>query len=152
MPESSKSKSLIQDRTEGHLGFTGSRSALSKSRYRKLKKFLKKMKKKGFHTLHHGDAVGSDHKAHLAAADLGYRVVIHPPENPKYRAYSEKYGSEGGVEVLPKGEYMKRNRDIVNTSSIMIAMPIEKHQEELRSGTWACIRYARKVSKKIVFI
>jgi len=51
---------------------------------------------------------------------------------------------------LPK-EPLARNRDIVNMSDILIAAPGEK-AEVLRSGTWATIRYARKMSRKLLVI
>ena len=47
---------------------------------------------------------------------------------------------------------LKRNKEIVNDCNILIALPLSPSQEELRSGTWATIRYAKAQNKKIIFI
>lgn len=44
-----------------------------------------------------------------------------------------------------------RNRDIVNAGELLIATP-KLDVEEQRSGTWAAIRYARKIGKPIILI
>lgn len=40
--------------------------------------------------------------------------------------------------------YLERNANIVEESSILIACPIDKNEEEWRSGTWSTVRKARK--------
>ena len=40
--------------------------------------------------------------------------------------------------------YLQRNLDIIKNSNILIACPINKNKEELRSGTWSTIRQAKK--------
>jgi len=45
---------------------------------------------------------------------------------------------------MPEKTYLERNLDIVKNSSLLIACPINKNKEELRSGTWSTIRKARK--------
>lgn len=89
--------------------------------------------------LHHGDCVGGDAQAHAIARDLGLKVVIHPPKNPKLRAFCE------GDEVRREKDYIPRNHDIVDETDILIGMP--KGPEVLRSGTWSTIRYAIKKDK-----
>ena len=47
--------------------------------------------------------------------------------------------------------YLERNRDIVDACDILIACP-RTLKEELRSGTWATVRYARKVGKPVAIL
>ena len=92
--------------------------------------------------VHHGDCVNSDEWFH-ARVTGPYKnnpfVHIHPPDNPKYRSLCTK----GTRNILyPPKPYMKRNQDIVDASQGLIATP--HGPEEVRSGTWATIRRARK--------
>jgi hypothetical protein len=47
--------------------------------------------------------------------------------------------------------YLVRNHDMVDQSEFLIGTPGEE-QEVLRSGTWATIRYARKLKRPILII
>lgn len=67
------------------------------------------------------------------------RIVIHPPGDPKLRAFCE-----GAYRVMPPQPYLQRNHAIVDASEILFALPLEAERELQRSGTWATIRYARK--------
>ena len=135
--------------TSEHVGFTGTRADVPPERAKSLKKILRKLYRKGFRVLHHGDAIGCDTLAHDAAKSLGYQIVIHPPTIKKYRAFN-KPGK--GVQVVEEKDYLARNRDIVDSSAVLIAMPKDPSIEEQRSGTWACIRYARKRNVPIRFV
>jgi len=73
------------------------------------------------------------------------KIIIHPPNNDFLRAF---YKSEFIFE--PK-EYLKRNKDIVKSTDMLIAFPFTQF-EVIRSGTWQTIRYARKLKKKILII
>ena len=50
---------------------------------------------------------------------------------------------------MDEAPYLERNLNIIKNSSILIACPIDKNNEELRSGTWSTIRKARKLNKII---
>jgi len=95
--------------------------------------------------VHHGDCVGADASFHNIAKELGKRIVIHPPENDKLRAYKH------GDRMYSRKPYLQRNHDIVKASDTMIACP-DSSKEKLRSGTWATIRYARKNGKEVNLI
>lgn len=97
---------------------------------------------------HHGDCVGADFIAHRAAVKAGATIVIHPPLNNSKRAYAAL--REAGVTILPAKEYLDRNKDIVDATTLLIATP--SGAEKLRSGTWSTVRYARKRGKVIVLI
>jgi hypothetical protein len=96
---------------------------------------------------HHGDCVGADAEADDLIAQIGgCKIVIHPPDNPRKRAFKTRYP---GRIVLPAKPYLMRNHDIVDATDILIAAP-KTNEEELRSGTWATIRYAMKQGKEVL--
>lgn len=131
----------------GHIsiGFSGTRNSLSPDRTLQLEKVLSKYKNA---TLHHGDCIGADTLAHAIALELGFSIVVHPPINNSMRAFCH---FESGHSMLPK-PYLERNKDIVDATELLIACPNDPLQEELRSGTWATIRYARKQGKEVIII
>jgi hypothetical protein len=92
--------------------------------------------------LHHGDCLGADAQAHDLAEQLGVGTVIHPPTDPKLRAFKV------GDEVRACRPYLQRNHDIVRETQLLIATPRTEH-EELRSGTWATVRFARRLGRPI---
>ena len=96
---------------------------------------------------HMGDCIGADKRFWELCQALPptKRLIGHIPDNNSKRAFC-KYG----VERTPK-PYVERNHDIVDESDYLIATPGE-YKEQLRSGTWSTIRYARKKKKKIVII
>ena len=136
-----------------HLGFTGTRAipgspkAVQERRDR-LFALMKEFWEAGFSVFHHGDCIGADELAHQIACKLNFHIVVHPPNNSRNRAFCGKCDEESGesdsVWWMPKKPYLSRNRDIVDQSNVLIAMPNDPMREELRSGTWSTIRYARK--------
>lgn len=135
---------------EYHVGFTGTQIGLVKRQKEILKEELyfryASSTMKGFRPIfHHGGKMsGADAEAHDMARDIGYIITIHPPEKSRLRANCD------GDKVLWRRSYLDRNHDIVNSCSVLIACP--KGKEYLRSGTWATIRYARKVDKPVILI
>lgn len=99
--------------------------------------------------LHHGCCIGADRDAHLIAVEYGIDMVLHPPLDPKKEA-SLPLGS-GAVMIWERKPYLDRNQDIVDETAALIATP-KGYEEELRSGTWATIRYAKKRGKPILLI
>lgn len=87
--------------------------------------------------LAHGDCKGWDELCHNVAKEIGYKIRIHPPSNDKHRAYCI-----GDFCERPQ-LYSIRNHDIVRVSDYMIGGP-KSNAEQIRSGTWATIRYTRK--------
>lgn len=125
------------------LGFTGTRQGMTEFQKRWFKDYLD-----SHHTLafHHGDCVGADADAHKIAYVKWIDIVIHPCTLSDQRAFCE-----GARLVHPPLPPLRRNQNIVNSSTRMIAMPSSNH-EELRSGTWATIRYARRLGKPLVVV
>lgn len=87
--------------------------------------------------LHEGDCIGADTTAALIGRELGFKIVSHPPTLAVKRAFFP------ADEEMPKKDYISRNHDIVNAVKYMLATPGEM-TEQLRSGTWATIRYFKK--------
>lgn len=95
--------------------------------------------------IHHGDCIGADAEAHDIARFHGMRCVGHPPSNPIKRA--RKFVDEWRGEK----SYLDRNKDIVRETDWLVATPGE-FTEQLRSGTWSTVRYARRIGKRVVVI
>lgn len=96
--------------------------------------------------LHHGDCIGVDSEAHAIARGLGLKIVLHPPTIDDQRA-----GCSGDEEREPK-PYLVRNHDIVNETDLLIALPGELMEQRRGSGTWATVRYARKLRRPVLII
>jgi hypothetical protein len=130
------------------IGFTGTREGMSDLQKQAVHDLLKPLP---VHAVHHGDCIGADKDFHDAVDYLRkvegkkMEIVIHPPENDSYRAFCK-----GDLTYHAK-PYLERNHDIVDCSDMMIATPREK-EEQLRSGTWATIRYTRKKKVKLYII
>jgi hypothetical protein len=92
----------------------------------------------GYEWLHHGDCIGADEFAH-GCWRLGTdgKVWLHPPSDPRKRAFC---GADREEKPVP---YLARNDNIVASVRVLLAAP-NSMTENLRSGTWATIRYARK--------
>lgn len=128
------------------VGFTGSRRGMNDKQREIVYNLLKHYNPSGIETtdFHHGDCLGSDAEANDIAHDLGYRVIIHPPENEKFRAYCE-----GHVVLMQRG-YIHRDQKIVQKAKVMLATP--HGNEVLHSGTWTTIRYSKEIGRMIHII
>ncbi len=97
---------------------------------------------------HHGCCVGADAQAHglIRKYFPCIKIVLHPPSNPIHRIYFVSY-----YEIRSEKDYLVRNHDIVDECDFLIAA-VKRNQEELRSGTWATIRYAKKCNKRVIIL
>ena len=133
------------------LGFTGTQKGMNREQKRALVKHLLRWSKKydGLE-IHHGDCVGADAEFHELCKEYwphSLQVILHPPLNESKRAFCE---SEGQIE-LPAKDYIARNHDIVDAVDGMLAGPKEE-REQLRSGTWATVRYSRKTETPLIML
>ena len=135
-----------------HFGFTGTRQGLDEEQIFELEVLLREFKKwhDTTHTsppvFHHGDCIGADDQAASTANWLDYYVVAHPCFITSQRAYNPC----SRIVLTPKAP-LERNHDIVEIADYIIACPASQ-EEEQRSGTWATIRYARKMGKRVTLI
>lgn len=134
---------MFDNKNEKHLGCTGTQRGMDRMQHQDMRDLLLYLYGQGFRFFHHGDCIGADAEMHALALEIGYKVIIHPPSDSSKRAFCA-----GAFKVLPPKPYLDRNHDIVDQSDEMVAAPGERF-EKLRSGTWATIRYVRKVSKPL---
>jgi hypothetical protein len=127
-----------------HTGFTGSRNGMTREQVNTLVNMMDQVVVTGFFS--HGDCIGSDATAHSIAIGIGLKVILHPPLVSTRRAWCY-----GAFQVRPAKGYIERNHVIVNESDVLIATP-DSIQENLRSGTWATVRYCRKQGKPVWLI
>jgi hypothetical protein len=121
------------------LGITATREGLTRSQHEAFRGWLY-----GLHrgALHHGLCVGGDEQVHYIARMRSWHIVAHPGDTPALRSTTC-----APDEMRPVKPNLARNRDIVNETQHLAALP--KGPEEQRSGTWSTIRYARKLGRPI---
>lgn len=124
------------------VGFTGTRRGITRRQLKRVIQILHKLKVK---ELHHGDCVGADAQLAQALLVWGVRLHAHVPIEGRYRAFTKAH-----VTYPPKS-YKQRDFDIVNATGLLVATP-KRYVEELHSGTWMTIRYARKTNKPRVIV
>lgn len=107
--------------------------------------------------LYHGDCIGSDFNAHrLALTNEPWytAITIHPPIDPRYRAWCG--GPAGRITVLPAFPYGERNLNIVletkkNKRRAVLATP-NSFNPVPHSGTWMTIRIALEWQLTVVIV
>lgn len=121
------------------VGFTATREGMSVLQKALLVDRLAALYPEEFH---HGDDDGGDREAHEIVRKHWPRccIVLHPPDNPIHRAFCK------ADREMPPRPYLLRNKAIALCCAELIAAP-KTMVEELRSGTWSTIRYARKALK-----
>ena len=130
------------------VGFTGTHLEMTSLQLQAFEELIEQWNITEFH---HGDCVGADYEAHESVFGLSTcAIVIHPPLNNKARAFCAG-SAEHDVSVLPARPYLDRNKDIVNQTDRLIACP-NGIKEEVRSGTWSTVRFARKRGKPVTII
>ncbi len=128
-----------------YVGFTGSRKGMTPVQQEKIRDRLMALEP---YAVHHGDCIGADQDFHLLVQTTPRSVFtyihIHPPADPRQRAWCS-----GTTVIFHRPEpYLVRNHTIVQYSGILLAAP-SGMQEILRSGTWATIRYAVQLKKRV---
>lgn len=125
------------------VGFTGTREGLTGPQLDSLNEFIGDYAPK---EAHHGCCIGADEAfARLAGRFMHTEIIGHPGDN---RALTMDKPELLCDEVLIGKPNLDRNRDIVDDCDVLFACP--KGPEEHRSGTWATIRYARKVGRRTI--
>lgn len=96
---------------------------------------------------HHGCCVGADAQFDAMLAYMPTSCIVHghPPIN------TSKMAKILVCDVMHAPlEYLARNKAIVDAVDTLFAAP--KGEEEIRSGTWSTVRYARKLGINIMII
>lgn len=122
------------------LGFTGTRRGATADQLATLARLLLELKPTEFHQ---GDCVGADADAVMliAALKLDPIVVVHPPTDDRFRAFTMNQHPQLRFDVRQPRSYLDRDHDIVDESDRLVACP-RTFAQERRSGTWATYRYA----------
>lgn len=97
------------------------------------------------HEFHQGDCLGSDAQAFNLSRAAQFVTVSHPPLDPVYRAWTP------ATHVYHPRPYLERNRVIVDMTETLLAAP-HAAVEEIRSGTWSTVRYARRWGKGVTIV
>lgn len=129
------------------IGFTGTRKGMSLAQKDQLVNILRyycSIRKVNFR---HGACCGADIEADQIARNLGCKMFIQPSNHVKTRVHCE----EPDDIVFPEKPPLIRDKDIVWNCMTLLAAP-KSNKEELRSGTWTTVRYARKLNKDIVML
>lgn len=127
-----------------NLGFTGTREGMTypqKVRVSSILEFISRYAEPW--EAHHGDCVGSDDEFHSMAETYGAYVVVHPPVNPKLRAYCV-----GDFSFDPK-TYFDRNRHIVRSTDVLLATPKDM---SYRGGTGKTIEFAQEMFSPVAIV
>ena len=128
------------------LGFTGTRKGMTGLQVNKFHQLVQELDPS---RLVHGAAPGADLQAH----DICYREKnIYLEVWPAIGAKTPDWDALGHPNFTrPAKPPLDRNHDIVNHCDLLIATPADV-VEQLRSGTWATIRYARKIGRPYMII
>lgn len=124
------------------VGFTGSRRArMTLLQLRTFFVLLSELRDIGpAPEFHHGCCISRDDQAARIAKCLGYRLFGHPPTKQDF------IGTVKNDFDYPKLSYLERNHRIVDATQLLLAAPLTNY-EQIRSGTWATVRFAVRRKK-----
>jgi len=131
------------------VGFTGTSEGMMNEQVLEVHMLLGEFKNIGVRKAVHGLCIGADEQFHTMARAFQYWMIGRPGVTKSGKVWKRSL-----VEcdtVFPAKFFLKRNPDIVDSSGVMLATPKESN-EMIGSGTWATIRYARKVQKPLILI
>jgi hypothetical protein len=134
------------------IGFTGTNKGMTQGQRLQLAALFTVLKAEyDGHLIefHHGLCIGADEQAAKLAKQFGFRVIAHPGFNsrkPKDTMFRSDW--TGSDETRTAEPFLKRDRGIVDETIRMIATPLTR-EEQVRSGTWTTVRYARKQGKQV---
>lgn len=134
------------------IGFTGTRQGISPIQKQNLESILDNILPE---IVIHGGCIGADEEFHRICLEYRLGESLYLPY-PFIMIYPSYLKDQQGVCPNPtflaiEQDPLIRNQAIVHQSDILIAAP-KYETEELRSGTWATIRYARKMGVPVVIL
>ncbi len=133
----------------GHLTFTGTRIGMTERQVVTLHNLALW---KDIDQIHHGACVGADREFHFIARLHRINLIYtHPSNFSQYRWAVDVDSSTYQLVIETIKAPLIRNRKMVEASGIVIACP-STQIEELHSGTWSTVRYARKLGKDLFII
>jgi hypothetical protein len=130
------------------VGFTGTRADTTCEQFSALCRLVAGLP--DVTEFHQGCCIGADSESLEVACEYAPKAkrVGHPPDKG---ALLSRASLDLCHEVRDPKPYLERNRAIVNETDVLVACP--KGPEEFRgSGTWATIRYGRKLGRHIYIV
>lgn len=133
----------IYARRPERVGFTGTRRGMTDRQAGTIARVLLTASE-----AHHGDCLGADAEFHELAVAGGVETHVHPPEDPKLRAWCQ------GDLIYDVKPYLERNKDIVDACEVLVAAPKEAREPRVKrgSGTWQAIGYARRTGRRTLIV
>lgn len=131
------------------VGVTGTRDGMTKPQLAAVRRHAEACAPIAPVVLHTGGCVGADRQFHDVFRDVfaDLRIVTHPASGLP----EELCDWSDADELLDAMPPLRRNADIVDAIVHGTLWAAPKGPEERRSGTWACVRYARKARRGIVY-
>lgn len=128
------------------VGFTGTREGMTAEQRQAVRRWLERQGPPA--EFHHGCCVGADAAAAGLADQLGVsRIVGYPCDIWRLQSNIALGLCHEVRDPLPP---LDRNRDIVDACEVLLACP--GGPEQMRSGTWATVRFARKCGRRVVIV
>lgn len=140
------------------VGFTGTREGMNERQLDQLALMLMALhtgRADAANDFHFGGQFGADLEARKIAKPLGFGIDWHPCPGVAMDTLVDKHGYDLD-ELLAERWHgcfppLVRNHHIVDAATVLVAAP-RTDAEELRSGTWATIRYARLKGLPVVML
>ena len=134
------------------VGFTGTREGLTDQQLAWLYSLLEDQSPDMAITeVHHGACVGADLAVHQAALDANCLVHVWPPTNMSLCA-TECLIQGPLVTIHPRMPYFNRDREIVNATEGLIALPKHDAQPDPPQwgGTWYTVDFALRMNRPVI--
>src|SRR6266567_5158831 len=130
------------------IGFTGTCHGMTPLQRAAVAAILEPLAAAGGFVAHHGDCIGADAEFHDLCRELPQSfIVVHPGPPDDLPNQAGRVGDERRV-PLP---HMRRNKNIVMASTVIIAALFELTQQE-HGGTWRTIEMARKAKHPLAIV
>jgi hypothetical protein len=130
------------------VGFTGTRHGMTPSQRSAVTAIVEEVAHGAGFVAHHGDCVGADAEFHdLCRMNPLNVIVVHPGPLDDLPNQAGRVG-DSRRESLP---HMRRNKNIVMASTVMIAAPFESIEQAF-GGTWRTIEMTRKAKRPLAIV
>lgn len=128
------------------LGFTGTRDGMTDAQKSAFSERLAGLPST-VTEFHHGACVGADAQAVEIVYEESPRCPVITAHLSDMPTLTDGYAVRTSSDHRDPKPPLDRNRDIVDAADELWVCP--KGPEELRSGTWATVRYARKRKRRV---
>lgn len=130
------------------IGFTGTRHGMTPSQRSAVMAIVEEVTRGAGFVAHHGDCVGADAEFHdLCRMNPHSVIVVHPGPLDDLPNQAGRVGDSRRENF----SHMRRNKNIVMSSTVMIAAPFEA-VEQTYGGTWKTVEMTRKAKRPLVIV